>query len=281
MVVTIHEAYVPLSGWRNTVIGIWQRRQLRELLRSSDAVIATCRERAEQTEALGVSVSVSHVPVGSNLEYAVDEVDRVTLSERLRGPRARPVVATFGNAHASRLLAHVDLAVKSLAEAFGELVVLNLGAFAPQLSTPVGVEVVRPGSLAAGDLSLHLSCADLVLLPFVNGAITNKTTLMAALQLGRPVLSTRGPSTDHILLDPGLCLIDIEDAEGYAATAVAMMRNHVQRDELGRCARALYERAFRWDVIAAQTLDVLDLSAGEALDGHAVGVEVLLDDGIP
>jgi glycosyltransferase involved in cell wall biosynthesis len=120
-----------------------------------------------------------------------------------------------------------------------------------------------------------------VLLPFANGAITNKTTLMAALRLGRPVLSTRGRATDHALLDPGLRLVDVEDAAGYAAEAVGLMRDQTDRDALGQRGRELYERSFSWETIAAQTLGVLGLSASEALDGRAVGVEVALDDCVP
>jgi glycosyltransferase involved in cell wall biosynthesis len=281
MVVTVHEAHVPPHGWRYTVMGNWQRAQLIALLRSSDAAIATCRERSEQLAALWSHTPVTEVPVGSNLDE-VEDGARWALRHHLLGPRARPIIATFGNAHPSRSLPHVVRATSAVADVVGELVLLNLGASAPRLSTtPPGVEVVTPGPLGVRDLSVHLSCADLVVLPFINGAITNKTTLMAALQLGRPVLSTRGPSTDDILLGPGLCLLDVDDADGYAAAAVALMRDPAERAALGRRGRELYERAFSWEVVAAQTLEVLGLSGAKALDREAVGIEMTLDDRIP
>jgi glycosyltransferase involved in cell wall biosynthesis len=281
MVVTVHEAYVPAIGWRDTLMGLWQRAQLYSLLLSSDAVIATCSERKEQVRALRLSTPLSHVPVGSNLDDITDVTGCAELRVQLRGTRIRPVVATFGNDHPSRLLSLLDRALSSLAETLGDFVVLNLGASAPHLRAPAGVEVIRPGPLTSQELSLHLACADLVLLPFSKGAITNKTALMAALQLGRPVLSTRGLCTDHVLLDPGLRLVDVGDADGYAAEAVALMRDQAQRDALGEHGRALYQRAFSWQVIAKQTLQALGLSGAKAFDSSTVGGEVPLDDRIP
>src|ERR1035437_6082228 len=246
MVITVHEAYMPLVGWRWTTMGLWHRAQLWALLGATDFTIATCREREDDIAAVAA------------------------LRASLRGPQSLPIIATFGNAHPSRAMSMLHLALHAVAGSVGEHVLLNLGARPPRVVPPLGVEVVTPGPLTTAQVAAHLSCADLVLLPYVTGAITNKTTLMASLQMGRAVLSTYGPSTDDELLDPGLLLVSIDDPEKYAAEAVRLIRDDDEREALARRGRELYERTFSWETIAAQTRSALSALAR----GSARGVGV-------
>jgi glycosyltransferase involved in cell wall biosynthesis len=271
MVITVHEAYMPLVGWRWTTMGLWHRAQLWALLGATDFTIATCREREDEIAALGGRhVRGDHIPVGSNLDEVVDIAHVAALRASLRGPQSLPIIATFGNAHPSRAMSMLHLALHAVAGSVGEHVLLNLGARPPRVVPPLGVEVVTPGPLTTAQVAAHLSCADLVLLPYVTGAITNKTTLMASLQMGRAVLSTYGPSTDDELLDPGLLLVSIDDPEKYAAEAVRLIRDDDEREVLARRGRELYERTFSWETIAAQTRSALSALAR----GSARGVGV-------
>lgn len=262
MVVTIHEAFMPFVGLRSRAMGTWQAAQLWSLLRATDVVIATCRVRGDQLRLIGGARRLVHVPVSTNIDESVDEDARAALRDRLSGGSAKAIIATFGNNHPARLHTRVEATVRALAGSIGSHVVLNLGADAPALALPPGVDLVTPGSLSATDLALHLSCADLVLLPYREGAITGRTTLMASLALGRPVLSTRGPATDAILSDSPLRLIPVDDEAAYAAAAVALINDGAGRAELGRRGRELYDRAFSRRVIAAATLAAIGLPPG-------------------
>ena len=281
MVLTIHEAYSPMRGWRDTTMGLWQRAQLLALLRATDLAIATCRERSDQVGAFANRSTIQEVPIGSNIDVVADPAKIPALRDRLRGPGVRPIIGTFGNAHPSRLIPLIEGALRRLGEVLGEYVVLNLGTQPPTIAVPDGVELIAPGHLTVEDVAVYLSCTDLVLLPYINGAITNKGTLMAALQLGLPVVSTRGPSTDDVLLGGGLCLVDVRDSEGYAAAAAALMRDSVERESLGRRGRSLYEREFAWDVIARRTIEALGTSTMEGGDRKSIGGQVTLDHGVP
>ncbi len=253
-VVTVHEAHVPAEGVRGHVQARCQQAQLGALLAASDAIIATCaaREHALGDGAWRGRRPVHHIPAGSNLDPASDVA---ALRERLRGSRDVPIVATFGNAHPSRLIEPLVRTCHAVGERLGEHVMLNLGAHAPGLpGLPAATTLVTPGPLDAAELARHLACADLVLLPYVNGAITNRTTLMAALQHGLPVLSTRGPLTDEALIDPGLRLVAAADWDGFAAAAVELLADAAERESLGEQGRSLFERAFSWPVLASATV---------------------------
>lgn len=258
-VITVHEAHVVPDGLRSALIGTSQRIQLWRMLASSDSAIAVCHERTEQILKVRPQQMVREIPVGSNLEATVDGAQRAAVRERLTEGRDVPIVATFGNAHISRPMRHVNEAIRAIAADAGEVLVLNLGAAPPRLESPPGCRVLTPGALESAELALHLACADLVLLPYIHGAVTNRTALVAALQLGRAVLSTSGPSTDPVLRDPGLRLVDVGDLAGYAHEGVALIRDEVGRSELGRRGRELYDRSFSWRVIASQVLECLEI----------------------
>jgi glycosyltransferase involved in cell wall biosynthesis len=119
--------------------------------------------------------------------------------------------------------------------------------------------VRRPGWLSDEDLAAAIAAADLFLLPLADGVSTRRTTLMAALQHGLPVVATRGPLTDRELLDAGdaLRLVPVARTDLFAATARELAQAPAARVRLGEAGRALYERAFAWESTAARVLRAL------------------------
>lgn len=246
LAIMVHEAWFPMTDWRSTLIGLWQRAQLRLLLRLADGVMTS-------TEALAREVGhdAVHVPVATNITPAVlssqEARDRLGLDGGL-------AVALFGRAHPSRALRDAEAAIARLAEAHGtqQLTILNLGADAPGLRVPSGVEVLSPGRLAADELSLHLLASDIVLLPFTDGVSTRRGTLMAALAHGRPVLGQRGRNTDAVLAEnrEALVLTPTGDPTTYSQRAVELTNDVSQLNAIGDAGQRLYESRFDWPVAA-------------------------------
>ena len=129
---------------------------------------------------------------------------------------------------------------------------LNLGAGAPALSAQEGVRIDTPGRLAEHELSLHLSTADLCLLPFTDGVSTRRTTLMAALAHGLPVLGLDGRGTDSVLTrhPDAIVLTATGDRACYARAAVELGADRMALRARGEAARRLYEEQFDWPVVA-------------------------------
>jgi glycosyltransferase involved in cell wall biosynthesis len=244
--VMVHEAWIDMHDARSTAIGAYQRVQLKALLRLADVVLTSTQALAEQ-----LGRRCAHVPVGSNI--APVAVTREQARARL-GIGDGLVVALFGRSNPSRALDHAHAAVTALARE-QPLTVLNLGADAPPLDV-AGADVHTPGRLTADGISLRLRASDLLLLPLTDGVSTRRTTLMAGLAHGLPVLGLRGVNTDRLLLD--LPLTPAGDPAAYALAAVALAADRRRREALGAQGQRLYATHFDWPVVARRVAAALE-----------------------
>lgn len=246
LAIMVHESWVEMADVRTTIMGAWQRLQLRALLHHADLVLTS-------TEALALELGhgALHVPIATTITpgMTTNAAARVEL-----GLGDGLIVTLFGRANPERALDHARAAVVALADARrpARLTVLNLGADAPPLDTSRGIDVITPGRLSEVELSRYLTASDLVLLPFHDGVSTRRTTLMAALAHGRPVLGLRGRNSDSVLLEhPGALLLTAPgDPSVYADAAVALVADATALRALGEAGRRLYAERFDWPVIA-------------------------------
>jgi len=255
--IMIHEAWVPMTDWRSTLMGIWQRAQLRTLVCLADRVMTS-------TEALAREIGrgAVHTPIASNITPV--PTSRAAARERLDlGDKL--TVALFGRAHPSRALDYAEAAITALADAHGaqRLAVLNLGADAPPLHVSPEVEVRSPGCQTEDELSLGLAASDVMLLPFADGISTRRGTLMAALAHGVPVLGLNGHNTDAVLAQAAdaIVLTPVGDRAAFVRAVVELTRDPARMRATGDAGRRLYESRFGWPVLAgtvASQLDTMD-----------------------
>ena len=125
------------------------------------------------------------------------------------------------------------------------------------LDTPELREVVTiTGELPDAEAAAALSRCDIVALPFREGISLRRTTLAAALALGRAVISTHSAVAPAALCDGrDLLLAPPSDPAALADAIVALAGDPARRAELGRHAREAAAQ-FAWPSIAARTEDV-------------------------
>jgi glycosyltransferase involved in cell wall biosynthesis len=257
VVLAVHEAYVPMSDARTLIMGVWQRMQVRLLLVLAHNALAMTSYLVDELSRYRPHRVISHVPVGSNLP---DE--RASRDEaRVEGGYGESlVIATLSSGHDTHLHRLVLPAVQAVAERSHEPVVLLLlgsNNVAPE-PVPSVARAVTTGYLDEHELARALSTADVFLAPFMDGASTRRTTLMAALQHGIAVVTTRSERTDAALLEDGaLAMAGPDDADGFAAQAVALALDGDLRARHAASCRALYERHFSWPAIAARLCGVI------------------------
>ena len=255
--IVVHEGWVSSRGWRNGAMGAYQRTQLHRLVDLAHVVIVTTEELAGRLGERAV-----HVPVASNI--APVDCSREAARRQL-GYGEELVVAMFGTPHPSRAIDHGVAAIKALADERdpSALRVLNLGADAPGLGLSLDVNVDTPGVLGDRDLSMRLRACDMLLLPFNEGVSTRRTTLMAGLAHGVPVVGSRGPHTDRSLLEheDALVLAPAHAAGAYAVAAVALAADAVRRRQVAAAGQRLYDTTFDWPILAGRVEAAMQIAA--------------------
>jgi glycosyltransferase involved in cell wall biosynthesis len=251
----VHEPYVPWSWDRTAGMATWQRLQLAVISRATDFAIGV--SGAWQRRVSTLSGKTAHyLPVGSNLP------DCRCLREKMRSaleiPERAIVVSQIGTTHLSRTDDYTLRTLHQLADEQHEVVFVNLGKDAPALDCPI--RQIRPGMLPATHLAGLLATADIFLSPCVDGVTTRRTSVMAALQHAVPVIGTRSPETDGVLLEASdaLHLAPVGDLDGFAAACVSVAAHSRVRRQSSQAARSLYEREFDWPVIAHRLLSILE-----------------------
>jgi len=151
---------------------------------------------------------------------------------------------------------------------FPEVQVQLLGrgseAAAEELRTVAGLRAGRikaSGDLVSTALSSHLQICDVMLQPYADGASTRRTTLMAALAHGVPVVTTYGKlsedfwrSTDAVSVAPA------GDTAAIGAALSELLRDPARQRQMAVLARETYEQRFS----LRRVIDTLRRDASEA-----------------
>jgi glycosyltransferase involved in cell wall biosynthesis len=181
------------------------------------------------------------LPIPSSLPVTVDP--SILIAAR-RDLGTGPWVAHFGT-YAPGIVRDLVPTILSIAREHPTSRFLLLGRGAERLGENLPRDRVRiTGELPAADVAARLSIADIVLQPFPDGISARRTSAMAALALGAPVVSTSGPLTDAVWHTGGVALAPVGATGELARIVGDLLRNEEARLELGRSGAALYRRCF-------------------------------------
>jgi glycosyltransferase involved in cell wall biosynthesis len=249
--VLVHEPFVPPLTVKWAVLHAAQRAQLAVIARLADVRIATTHRWATVVPG-GAWV----LPVGSNVPDR--RYSRRMTRQRLGVDPQTVVVAAFGTDHPSRLPDWLVAGIQGVERATPNFTGLNLGATAPSLGQTS--DWFTPGALDADTLADYLAGADLFLAPFVDGISTRRTTVMAALQHGMPVIGNRGRGTgEELLYSDGVVLVHDDRRDLFGDAARHLAADCAERRWRGLAARRLYETYFAWEVLADRLIDFLTM----------------------
>jgi glycosyltransferase involved in cell wall biosynthesis len=190
------------------------------------------------------------LPVPSNVPILADP-DLVQSTRRRFAPDGQTVVGSFGTFHGEigAMTARVfgDLLrggqdrVGLLIGRGGEALAASLAQSHPDLAD----RMFATGGLTAGGVSAHLQACDMLVQPYPDGICTKRTTAMAGIAHGRPVISTTGKITDPIWTASGaVALAPDDDLPDLVRRAERLIGHPEECRALGNLGRKLYEEEF-------------------------------------
>ncbi len=194
------------------------------------------------------------LPVASNVptDVTADAVARTRASLGFAGEQI--VLGHFGT-FGGNITQHLEPALRALLARDPRRVALLMGRggqeFAARDLRDLGTRVVATGpldaahgSLDAHVLAAHIASSDLVIQPYPDGVSSRRTTAMAALALGKPLLTNDGIFTESCWRDGGVALASDPSADALVSASEVLFAKPAERADLARRGLALYDRAF-------------------------------------
>jgi glycosyltransferase involved in cell wall biosynthesis len=263
VITTMHELWPPASrSLRRTGARFLMRRLAKGLIATSSQVVCT-QERSigDLTRAgLVTPFQISLIPVGSNIDRvegpALPPQSTYTLimfgqPAALHGPT---LVALAGWLHQRDGAVTLRWLNRSVSEA--------RQMWVDGLRLPT-THIEFFGGLGIREASALLASGDLAIAPYVDGVSTRRSTLVAQLQHGRPIVGTVGPSTGALLRrQTAMALRPVGAAREFVDVVDQLLGEPDTRAAMALAATSLFDAEFSWPTIADAYLGVLDRRYG-------------------
>lgn len=164
-------------------------------------------------------------------------------------PRGQQVIGYFGTfGHQARMLPDI---LDRLLSGRNDRVALLIGRGSSKFAAEhpgLAPQLIEADGLPPDEVSLHLQACDLMVQPYVDGLSTRRTTVMAALAHGLPVVSAAGFLSEPFWnRSEAVALAGQNESEALARLAEALLGDPARRRRLGEAARALYDSRFALD----------------------------------
>jgi glycosyltransferase involved in cell wall biosynthesis len=206
-------------------------------------------ERRWRPYALGRDVSFAWLPIPSSLPLpAPDDVRRVRDRYGLQGG---PIVGHLGSygtaatrvlsASLPEILQRSSSSVALLLGQNGDTLYRRLAGDHPQLAP----RLHAIGALSSDVLAQHVGACDLLIQPYPDGITSRRTSAMAGLALGVPVVTTRGHLTEPLWAETGcVALVSVDEPHVLGDEALRLLSNDRKRRDLAARGRDIYARRF-------------------------------------
>jgi glycosyltransferase involved in cell wall biosynthesis len=119
------------------------------------------------------------------------------------------------------------------------------------------VELSVEGFVEPTQVVQRLSVCDVLL--FVRGPISSRrSSAIAGIACGLPVIAYRGPETAMPITDAGVVLVSPDQPDDLNSALVRVLSDAVYRMDLAARSRVAYQTHFAWPAIAVRFNDFLN-----------------------
>ncbi len=245
----VHEPYVTFweGTWRQSAVALVHRVMTAVLLRAADKVWVSVPawEPMWKPYAFGRHVPFEWLPIPSALpQPEAREVERVRA--RFAG---RSLVGHFGT-FGGPVSALVTSQLEDVLDAGLDCHVLLIGSGSQEFRSSfvakhprAAVMLSATGTVPAAALAAHIAACDLLIQPYPDGLTSRRTTAIAGLKLGVPIVSTMGYLTEPFWKDTNaVSLLAVGDRRGATQQIGALLADSNRRVRMGATGRDVYSR---------------------------------------
>lgn len=244
--VMVHEPFLTFTGGlrRRSAAAIHRWMLYTILSRASHAYVPTCRWEA-LCRPYARHLEFTWMPVPSGIRRHASADTAADCRAALSLPAHDQIVGVFGTALRPDVLTELAVALERNGPP-ATLLLVGAGSAehcdAIQRASPAAGRLVRAtGVLKEEDVSRLLRACDLCVQPYFDGVSGRRSSAMAILAHGAPLLATNGVATEG----PWKCIPEmVHDAAALPAAMLRMLRDPAAAARLARDGRELYSARF-------------------------------------
>lgn len=248
--VLFHEVAFPVrrgQPFKHNVLGQATRRMAALAARRADVIYISTPLWREVLRDCGVERETVWLPVPSNLPTEVDAIAVRRVRETIGDGT---LIGHFGTFHEKIAEFLLDVLPRLLRSTDRRLLLMGYGSdrFAGSLlarCAELAGRVVSRDGLAERHVAEHLAACDIVLQPYLDGVSSRRGSAMAALALGRPIVTNFGAATESIWSDERLVeLVPYDQREVFAERVEQLLAAPAEARKLGERGRRGYAAHF-------------------------------------
>jgi len=199
------------------------------------------------------------IPVSSNIRIASE----FPVVKRLNGFGRKPLLVFFGSLHFSKMIDFVFDSLDALIKKGYDAGLIVIGhkedSLLPSITnipSYIKERVLYTGYCSNEEASKYLSMSDMFLLPLIDGVSSRRTTVMAALKHGVPVVTTSGFLTDEIFLRESFTVLSpSNNKESFLKNVERLAEDESLRKSIGKKGRDAYNKYFSEKLMVDRYID--------------------------
>jgi glycosyltransferase involved in cell wall biosynthesis len=260
IVMILHEYAVDFKLGKYCLFATVHRAMLAVALRGTARVWCPVErwKKAARILALGRKIPIEWLPVFSTIPPAGD-------AEQVRAVRSSMVaegeqlIGHFGTCPES-VTCLLDRMIPSLLRLRQNCKVLLVGSGTDQYAS--GLRKAHPdlarrirglGAATSSSISVHLRACDVLVQPYIDGVNARRSSAMAALENGVPMITTRGRLTEPFWKDVfGVRVVPVDDLETAIRATGELLDEPHTRTSMSIAARTYYTTHFKLDYVIEQ-----------------------------
>ena len=249
--IMFHEPFFYFSAerpWRN-VLALVQRVMAAVLLRAGSRIYYSTETWKRRLAPYGPQQHVDVLPIPSTIPVDVAPSPDARSAPALRVGH----FGTYGDHVAGELLPAIHAIL--LGQPGARVLLAGRGArtFASRIDAALQARIDVCDATDGDRIASALRSCDVLLQPYPDGVTTRRTSMMAALTTGIPVVTSNGPLTERVWRDSGaVALAPPADPGALAGAVAALAADPAARAALGARGRRLYDDQFALPVTLAR-----------------------------
>ena len=259
--VMVHEPFLEFRSIRQSAAAGVHRWMIWTLLHSAERVwLSIPAWEAKLRTYAPAKLRMDWLPIPSSIPRTAAPASTRAAREKLGNP---PLLLGHLGTYSANIREMLEPTIVELLRSHPELSFVMLGAGGSEVRSALLAEspdlssrLLATGFLPSRELSSYLAACDLLIQPYPDGASSRRSSLMAGISHGVPVVTTSGHLSESLWNDSGaVAIAPARDRSAFMSSARRLIRSPEERAHLGAAGLQLYQERFDWPLVVAALTD--------------------------